>query len=182
MAFEFADVATGCRFEPLFQPFICWSVAFEYSRSKRKRGFAFVSTLYLLECGFWIDINPEQADRLIEFQPFICWSVAFEFLYMFIECVVMSVSTLYLLECGFWMADRYNFGWCKTCFNPLFVGVWLLNAIDLADDATDHEFQPFICWSVAFELQVHPSVLLWKLRFNPLFVGVWLLNLERAVM
>ena len=78
----------------------------------------------------WL-LNADDAtdhDNVIElFQPFICWSVAFE------------------LRLGL------GLGFSRAGFNPLFVGVWLLNAEPIEIPRTTAQFQPFICWSVAFE-------------------------------
>ena len=38
-----------------------------------------------------------------------------------------------------------------SSFNPLFVGVWLLNDDTVILRFVLSKFQPFICWSVAFE-------------------------------
>ncbi len=159
-----------------------------------------VSTLYLLECGFWISAKTAKSINSFSFNPlFVGVWLLNDYLRLF-PIRSRCVSTLYLLECGFWMTPE---GLCfryEDCFNPLFVGVWLLNEA-LKDELAKHEeFQPFICWSVAFEFKecqwlhipcrVSTLYLLecgfWisaktaksinSFSFNPLFVGVWLLN------
>ncbi len=159
-----------------FQPFICWSVAFEWSWYMQTLHTAQVSTLYLLECGFWIlhtcyielswhSFNPlfvgvwllnsceyfRDPKATEWFQPFICWSVAFEYRGSLGPYKKRSVSTLYLLECGFWITRRRETDARPKGFNPLFVGVWLLNKRAWWLHFKSWEFQPFICWSVAFE-------------------------------
>ena len=163
----------------MFQPFICWSVAFEFphphlhlnslrcfnplfvgvwllniSVRQQISSPPYVSTLYLLECGFWIRTLEVTMLIRIMFQPFICWSVAFEFVGLLLELLLGDVSTLYLLECGFWIFKVIVSTPSLNGFNPLFVGVWLLNSWKGFKVEVMSMFQPFICWSVAFEWAV----------------------------
>ena len=39
----------------------------------------------------------------------------------------------------------------EDSFNPLFVGVWLLNKKKSSSILSKERFQSFICWSMAFE-------------------------------
>ena len=70
-----------------------------------------------------------------QFQPFICWSVAFEW------------------------SIRFPFFLQSLSFNPLFVGVWLLNGHACHIAYVPVRFQPFICWSVAFELKLRATII-----------------------
>ena len=84
-----------------FQPFICWSVAFE--SGSPGRDYSAIGSFNPLFVGVWLlNLMPGQNIFPVwKFQPFICWSVAFEFADKKTLSSWIAVSTLYLLECGF---------------------------------------------------------------------------------
>ncbi len=90
-------------------------------------------------------------------------------------CWIARFNPLFV---GVWLLNWTSliYAPCKLCFNPLFVGVWLLNRNFRWSRHTITKFQPFICWSVAFEFWAKAGEILSQHSFNPLFVGVWLLN------